>query len=70
MIENREYTSPTYGVDEQGRHRSWPLPFGPQDPEHRLPIWAAEISNDPWPRLVHPAPLVDPALMEVIGDAG
>lgn len=61
MIENREYTSPTYGRDNQGRYRTWPLTHGPA-PED-LPSWAHPLPDE-FPRLVEPAPLVDP-LMEV-----
>lgn len=67
MIENRTYTSPRYGRDTRGRYRSWPITSSPTAPEDLLPSWAAEVPTEPLPRLVEPAPLVDP-LMEVGGD--
>lgn len=61
MIENPTYTSPRYGRDNQGRYRSWPLPFGPVDPEDlELAGWARLPADEPLPVLVQPGVLHDP----------
>ncbi len=53
-----EFLSPVYGMDGQGRVRTWPLFAGPVEPED-LPGWAEPVTNEPLPLLVLPGPLYD-----------
>lgn len=68
-VENPSYTSPVYGRDENGRYRSWPLPFGPTAPEdYELAGWARLPDDEPLPLLVLPGVLHDPMEAGESGD--
>jgi hypothetical protein len=63
VIENRDYTGPSFGVDRRKgvNVRTWPS-FGGPEPEDILPGWALPVDDKPLPRLVEPAPMRDPML--------
>lgn len=63
MIEpNSAYTSPVYGCDNQGRFRTWPLPFGPVEPE--------DINEPQFPTGTWQDELPDPNTFEVLVPPG
>ena len=59
MIEHPTYASPLYGVDNQGRYRTWPTFAGPE-PEDIEP-WQQPVSDVALPLLVEPGPLHEEA---------